>query len=55
VSIKVLFVFTLLSLAVVIIVAAIVGCRIWWQMKTRRAKPESTAEVTEGGQRERLP
>jgi uncharacterized membrane protein YdfJ with MMPL/SSD domain len=59
VSIKVLFLFTLLSLAVVIGVAAIVGVRIWWQMKTRRAKPgwakpESSVEDTKGKQ-QRLP
>jgi len=54
VSIKVLFLFTLLSLAAVIGVAAIVGVRIWWQMKTRRAKPESSVEDTEGKQ-QRLP
>jgi len=55
VNIKVLFVFTLLSLAVVIVVAAIVGVRIWWQMKTRRARPEGKMEGAEGEQRERLP
>jgi len=50
VSIKVFFVFTLLSLAAVILVGAAVCIRIWWQMRARR-KTTPGSEEGAGDQR----